>query len=342
MALSRYSLQSGLLAVMVSWLVAGNATAQETYRWQIQSNLNAGEPGYVAVQEKFVELAEEMSDGRLQFDLHPVGSLFPIADGLTAVSNGVAEMAVLTGGYFSGQMGPVANLEMGVPGALRTPMERYNFFYQKGFIEVARDAYAEQGVYYLGPQLSPPWDMMSKKPITGMDDFDGLKIRAFGIEAKWYEQMGASTSFLDGGEIYSALSTGVIDAARWASPAGNYNNSFHEVAQYYVQPSPMPVPNNFFAVDQEAWKDLPSDLQAILQQCAVAASFEYLAISDLNDAEAMQKMQEAGVEITRIPQKEWRKMEQRARDLWRDYADAGPHAKEGVEMLNAYLEELGR
>ncbi|RDD61224.1 TRAP transporter substrate-binding protein DctP [Ferruginivarius sediminum] len=342
MQLLSTTIKSVAVAAVVSVAAAGPVASEESYHWQIQSNLNAGEPGYVAVEKKFVELAEEMSGGRITFDLHPVGALFPISEGLEAVSTGLAQMAVLTGGYYSGKMGPIANLEMGVPGSLRTPMERYNFFYKKGFIDLAREAYAEQGVFYLGPQFSPPWDMMSKKPITGMEDFEGLKVRAFGIEAKWYEKMGASATFLDGGEIYSALATGVVDAARWASPSGNMNNSFHEVAKYYMQPSPMPVPNNFFAVNMSAWKELPDDLKAILEEAAIAASFEYLAISALEDAKAMQDMQAAGVEVSRIPPEEWRKMEAIARDLWQDYAEADAYAKRGVEMLNAYLEELGR
>lgn len=228
------------------------------------------------------------------------------------------------------------------PGSLRTPIERYNFFYKEGFIDLAREAYGKYGVYYLGPQLSPSWDIMSKKPITSMADFEGLKIRSFGIEAKWYEAMGAMPVFMGGGEIYTGLATGVIDAARWASPAGNMNNSFHEIAKYYVQPSPMPVPNNFFAVNQQAWDQLPDDLKAMLNQAAVAASLDYIAISDMKDASAMQAMQAEGVKISRIPDEEWAKMEAAARNLWQQYAEEDELAARGVKMLNDFLRKLGR
>lgn len=314
----------------------------EDFHWRIQSNLNPGEPGYVALKEQFADLATEMSGGRITFEIFPVGALYPVKDGLEAVGAGVTEMAVLTGGYYSGKLGPIANLESGVPGSLRTPMERFNFFYRIGFIDLAREAYEPYGVYYLGPQLSPSWDIMSTKPITSMADFDGLKIRSFGLEAEWYEKMGASPVFLGGGEIYTALATGVIDAARWASPAGNMNNSFHEVAKYYVEPSPMPVPNNFFAVNMAAWEALPADIQAILKEAAVASSLDYIATSMNNDAKAMQEMEAAGVEITTIPPEEWAKMEAQARELWQAYADQGDLAKRGVDMLNGFLVDLGR
>ena len=331
------------IAMAMGALLAGTAVADdETITWRIQSNLNEGEPGYVAVQEKFADLVEEMSDGRMQFQVYSVDSLFSINDGLEAVASGIAEIGVLTGGYYSGQVGPFATLENGVPGALRTPIESFTFFYNVGFLDLAREAYGEHGVYYLGPQISSAWDMMSKEKITSKEDFEGLRVRAFGLEADWYEEMGASAVMMSGGEIYTGLATGGLDAARWSSPAGNYNNSFHEVTDYYIEPSPMPVPNNFFAVNQDAWDSLPSDLQAIMQQAVIASSIDYLARAKLEDAEAMQKMQDYGIEISQIPDDEWLEMEEIARELWQEYAEEDEFSKRGVEMLNSYLETLGR
>lgn len=321
---------------------SATAMGQEKFHWRLQSNLNSGEPGYVAVEERFAKLASDMSGGRITFDVYPVGTLFPVSEGLEAVASGMAEVAVLTGGYYAGKIGPFASLESGVPGSLRTPLERYNFFYKKGFLDLARDVYGQYGVYYLGPQLSPQWDIMSKKPIESIDDFKGLKIRSFGLEANWYESMGATPVFMGGGEVYTALATGVIDAARWASPTGNYNNSFQEVAKYYVAPSPLPVPNNFFAVNQAAWDKLPADLQAILNEAAIASSFDYLAIGEQEDAKTMQKMLAEGVQISTIPEQEWEQMEEAARKLWREYEQADQHSAQAVQMLNEYLAELGR
>lgn len=317
------------------------AKAQE-YTWRIQSNLNAGDPGQIALEEGFAGLVEKMSGGRMAFEIYPVGALYPVADGLDAVAAGVTEMAMLTGGYYVGKLGPIATLETGVPGSLRTPVERYNFFYRHGFLDLVREAFAPHGVFYLGPQLSSEWDIMSKEPITSREDFNGLKIRAFGLEADWYEKLGASPVFMGGGEIYSALATGVIDAARWSSPAGLYNASFHEVAKYLVEPSPMPIPNNFFAVNQTAWDGLPDDLKAIMEEAAIHSSLEYLANAMDHDAEALAKMQEAGVEISTIPPEEFEAMEAEARELWQAYAEEDEFARRGVELLNQFLVTLGR
>ena len=200
--------------------LAAPASAQEV-KWRMQSNLGTAEPGYELVRVSFVEALEKMSKGRIKIQLHPVGALFPVQEGLEAVGNGVVEIAMMTGGYFTGKLGPIATIESGLPGAERTAMERYAFFYDKGFIDIAREAYGKHNVYYLGPHLSPEWDIIAKKPIRSAADFKGLKIRSFGIEAKWYELMGASPVMLGGGELHTALSTGVVDAVRWGSPSGD-------------------------------------------------------------------------------------------------------------------------
>ena len=335
------SLTSGLCAAVIAGLSGAPAMAQD-YVWRLQTNLNPGDPGHVAVEQRFAKLVEEMSAGRMKFEVYSVGSLFPIADGLEAVGAGVAEMGMLTGGYYAGKIGPVASIESGVPGALRSPLESFDFFYNKGFIEIAREAYAPYGVFYLGPQVSPQWDIVSNKPIRKVDDFNGLKIRAFGLEANWYESMGASPVFMAGSELYTALATGALEAARWASPSANQNISLQEVAKYYIQPSPMPAPNNFFAVNMAAWEGLPDDLKAILREAAMLSSLDYLTTGMKHDAQALVDMQAKGMELVTIEDAEFAKMEASARSLWMAYAEQGGLHEKAVNLLTDYLRELGR
>jgi TRAP-type C4-dicarboxylate transport system substrate-binding protein len=325
----------------LSSLFALPATAQE-YVWRLQTNLNPGDPGHVAVEQRFAKLVEEMSNGRMKFEVFSVGSLFPVADGLEAIGAGVAEMGMLTGGYFAGKVGPVASVESGMPGALRTPLESFDFFYKKGFIEIAREAYQPYNVFYLGPQVSPQWDIVSNKPLRTADDFNGLKIRAIGLEANWFESMGASPVFMAGSELYTALATGALEAARWASPSANKNISLHEVAKYYIEPSPMPAPNNFFAVNFDAWNGLPDDLKAIMREATMLSSLDYLTTGMKNDAKALTEMQAAGVEIVTIEPAEFAKMEAAARKLWMAYAEQGGIHERAVNLLSEYLTELGR
>jgi TRAP-type mannitol/chloroaromatic compound transport system substrate-binding protein len=339
------SLSLGLVTLVAAGTLSAGTTAisAQEVRWRMQSNLGAGEPGYESVRVSFVEALERMSNGRIKIQMHPVGALFPVQEGLEAVGTGVVEIAMMTGGYFTGKLGPIATLESGLPGAERTAMERYAFFYVKGFIEIAREAYAKHNVYYLAPHLSPQWDLIAKKPIKSAADFKGLKIRSFGIEAKWFESMGASPVMLGGGELHTALSTGVVDAVRWGSPAVIHRLGLHEAGKYYIQPSPLPAPNNNFLINRDAWNKLPNDLKAMFQEAAKLASLDYLARGAALDAAAIGQMKAAGVQVVQIPEAEWSEMEKKARTLWGDYAKQDPgHAARAVKLLQDYLAELGR
>jgi len=343
----RRSILKGLLAAagMALTITGTNqvANAADTINWRVQSNLSAEDPGYKILKSHFLDRVEKMSDGRIKFQLQPVGALFPVKEGLEAVGSGIVEMGMLVGGYYVGKMGPIAALESGLPGAERTALERYNFFYNAGFIDLAREAYDDQNIFYLAPYLSASWDIMSNKPLRSAADFDGLKIRTFGIEAKWYEQMGASPVFMGGGDIYTAMSTGVIDALRWGGPSVNKDRSFHEVAKYYIKPSPMPAPNNFFAVNKDAWAKLPNDIKLMMETAAAATSFEYIARAANDDAAAEAEMKKAGVEFVEIPPQEWAQMEGVVRGIWQKYGEEDPkYAARGVKMLNEYLASLGR
>ncbi len=332
----RGAIVSGALALSI----AAPAMSAD-FNWRIQSNLNPGSPGYVAL-EHFAEVAEEMSGGRISFEIFPVGALFPITEGLEAVGNGLIEMGVLTGAYYTGKIGPIGILETGVPGAIRTPTERYNLFYEYDFISLTREVFARHNIHYLAPQLSSPWDLVSTKPITSASDFEGLKVREFGLGAKWFESLGATPVFMGGGEIYTALATGTVDAVRWGSAAGNFNAGLHEVAKYYVQPSIMEAGNNFFGVNMDSWNSLPKDLQAILDQAGLASSMKYLSLAALEDAAALNKMVEGGVTITRISDEDWASMASSVSGLLDDYAKEDEDAARGVEILKKYLSDLGR
>ena len=89
-------------------------------------------------------------------------------------------------------------------------------------------------------------------------------------------------------------------------------------------------------------EELDDDLKVILQEAVTAASLDYIARAMTSDAAAMREMAEAGVEVSEIPPEEWAKMEQVAQGLWEKYAEEDDLAKRGVEMLKAYLSELGR
>ncbi|GAI82147.1 unnamed protein product [marine sediment metagenome] len=104
-------------------------------------------------------------------------------------------------------------------------------------MDIIQRAYNEQNLYVLTLDSGPRYgELMSTKPIRSLEDVKGMKIRTFGAFAEMYEGLGAGIVSVPGGEMYTALATGVIDAATWGSPGGFYSYDIQEVTKYYIGP----------------------------------------------------------------------------------------------------------
>ena len=95
-----------------------------------------------------------------------------------------------------------------------------------------RKAYAKYNVYPVGVSWWGVESIVSKKQIAKMEDFKGVKFRSpQGMTAEILTKLGASIVVLPGGEVYSALDKGVVDAADWATISMNQRMGFHEHRQ---------------------------------------------------------------------------------------------------------------
>jgi TRAP-type mannitol/chloroaromatic compound transport system substrate-binding protein len=281
-----------------------------------------------------------MSGGKLKIEVYPAGEIFPSNQGLDSVGMGVTELASTSGSYFVGKFGTVGDMMSGMPGYDIGPIEWYNFWYEAGFLSMTRDIWAEYDVFYIAPQISSPWHLFSKNPIHKIEDFEGMKIRAHGLEGQWFEKMGAKAVLIPGSELYTALATGVVDAARWGSPAGTIGMGLHEVGKHVVYPAMRTSPNNSIVANMDAWESLPDDLKHILDITSRWAGMGYyVPISIWEDAEALQEMISQGAEKNTIPAEDWAKMEALAIEAWDEYFsdDSG---KQGLTLLKDYLAKM--
>ncbi len=331
-----------LVSVAFVFPVCAASLQAAEFNLRMQANMGPKLTPYIALEREFVDGVRKMSAGRVEITLFPVGTLYPAAEGLDAVANGIVELGMSTGFYYAGKMGPIASMESGLPGAERDPIERNAYFYEKGFIDIVREAYAEHGVYYLAPNLSSPWELVSKVPLRNKLDFAGKRIRAGGIEAEWYSSLGAESVFISGSELYTSFATGVVDAVRWGDESQNMAQGLHEIARYYIKPAPMPAPNNHILVNMETWNSLPDDIQAILETAARQTSLTYMTLTRAGNARARKALEQAGMEFITIPVAEWLSMERVARAIWIKYAEEGEREARAVSLLLEFLSELGR
>jgi len=268
----------------------------------MQSHLAPTEPGYAIALTNFVKRIKETSNGRIDIQLYPAGSLVPSKEIVQSVARRIVEMGASAASYNSGLM-PVVYTTL-VPMGPRSA-EDCALIWFRGWGDILRKAYDRHGVKLLTMQIMTDIPLYSTKPLKTADDFKGLKIRTHGSTALFVEQLGASTVFIPGEEVYMALSTGTIEAATWGGFAATFPKKWYEVAKYIIHPALVPMfQQNDIVINKRAFNSLPPDLQAIVQTAADLLMWDARMVEALGNDEALAKMKAAGNEILTLPSEE--------------------------------------
>jgi TRAP-type mannitol/chloroaromatic compound transport system substrate-binding protein len=134
-------------------------------------------------------------------------------------------------------------------------------------------------------------------------------MRIPGLGGKVLQRAGGAPVLMAGGEIYTGLERGVIDATEWLGPFHDTLMGFHEIAKYYYSPGwHEPGTMLEFFVNKEQMERLPSDLQGIIKTVAGELSGWILSQMEANNAAALAKFLEKGINIRRFPDEVIRQM----------------------------------
>lgn len=139
----------------------------------------------------------------------------------------------------------------------------------------------------------------SKRPVLAPEDIAGLKLRVppeLSIKAT-FEALGASTQTIAFGELYLALSSGVVDGQD--NPVSvNHSNKFYEV-QKHIATTQHIYTSFMLTSNQNSWQKLTDEQRKIISEEADKAG-KTAQKGVIDSEEAMLKdMEKAGVQVTR-------------------------------------------
>jgi TRAP-type mannitol/chloroaromatic compound transport system substrate-binding protein len=313
--------------------------AQAPIKWRVQSMWSAAELTYKAFED-FCARVKAATGGRLEMQPFAAGAVVGVFETLDTVSAGVLQAHSSWPGYFSGKDAGLAVISDFVF-AYEHPWQQEIWFYQKGGLDMLRQAYAKYNVYPVGLSWWGVESIVAKKPIKTMDDFKGVKFRSpQGMTAEILTKLGASIVVLPGGEVYSALDKGVVDAADWATISMNQRMGFHEVAKYpALITHSMPVQE--FSVNLAAWRALPDDLKAILTTAAREWTWDQVQRVAGDDARVKRELKAKGVEQIVWGGEELKKIRALAQKTWEDWSKKTPLCKQVYDSQMAWLKDLG-
>jgi C4-dicarboxylate-binding protein DctP len=259
--------------------------------------------------ERFKELAEKATKGRVKVEVYPNSTLYKDKEELEALQLGAVQMLAPSLAKFA----PLGVKEF----------EAFDIPYIFPTREVLTRVTEGQVGRDLFKKLEPKgivglayWDngfkvMTANKPLKKPADFRGLKMRIQSskvLDAQ-FRALGANPQVLAFSEVYQALQTGVVDGTE-NTPSNIYTQKMHEV-QSNLTVSDHGYIGYAVIVNKKFWDGLPADIRTQLEG-AMKESTKYtnqIAEKENKDAlEAIKKNGKTAIYMLSDADKaEWRK-----------------------------------
>lgn len=243
----------------------------------------------------FMDLVKEESDGAITFAVTGPDAVSPLEQ-LEPLQAGVFDLLFTHPAYHAG----TTTVGLAIDAVAGDPQKRR----EEGVIDFIDQHYQSLGVKLLAAPLtgSKGFRFYLKEPVTGKPGLDGRKIRGTVSYHPMIEALGGSGVVMGGGDVYSALQTGVVDGAAF-SLIGVTDFKWNEVADYMAEPVFGQVGMMIF-MNLESWNALSADEQAAMDRAA--KRLELLTKDQIDKLAAKEKetLLNLGMELTSFSDEE--------------------------------------
>jgi TRAP-type mannitol/chloroaromatic compound transport system substrate-binding protein len=293
----------------VLWRGPGLADAQQRFVWKVQSAWPATNLLHVSAVE-LAKMVEEMSGGRLKWDMSAAGTVVGTFEVLDAVNRGLLDATHSWPGYWAGKNSAAGLFAPGPGGPFGMDREEYlAWLYAGGGLELYNEMLQnELKMNVVVPAFTtslPYWEPLGwfKRPFDSLDDLRQMRFRTSGLGMEMMKTMGVAVVTLAGGEVIPALERGAVEGAEWAIPSHDVVMGFQNVAKYYYMPDlRQPASYQEVVINKKKWDELPTDLKAIVKWACLAEIIRMTAYSvDLDSKAAEDLEKKYGVQIRKTP-----------------------------------------
>ena len=311
--------------------------AGKRLRWRLALCIPRTLPIWGAGIERFADNVEALTAGGLKIKVYGAGELVPALETFEAVRSGKIQMGHSAAYYWQGKIAAA-------PFFTATPfsagvIETLSWLAAGGGQTLYDQMYKPFGVKAF-PCGAVPAQMTGwfKKPIQSPADLKGLKIRVPGFASAIYESAGASPVLMPGGEVFTSLSTGVIDAVEWVGPYHDYVLGLHKAAQYYYGPGWQEQGSVLeLMINAEQWNTLPEEYQQAIQICGREATLWMLEQFHVKNIEYLKKIEDEGkTSVGRLPDSVITLLREKSKEVIGKITKQDPLAAKVYADLSAY------
>ncbi len=316
---------------------APGVITNKKYQWRM---VTTWPPNFPVVGEGcalFAKWVHEMSAGRMEIKVYGGGELVPALETFDAVRSGAAELGSGASYYWLGKA-PSAAFFTTIPFGMNAQQANAWMLGGDG-LKLWEELYNDFGLIPIpGGNTGFQMGGWFNKEINSMADFEGLKMRMPGLGAKVLQKAGGTPVLLAGGEIFTGLERGVIDATEWIGPYHDYLIGFHQIAKYYYSPGWHETGSVLeVIVNKDKFEALPTDLQQIVRTASYRANHWMLSEFEAKNAIYLEKLiYEENVDLRRYPKDVLAQLKTYTKEVMQELADSDPFAKKVYENYRQF------
>lgn len=288
----------------------------------------------IALLAKYLD---EMAPGRFSFTQLPGEVSVPSSDHLDALAKGTLQLNFDWEGMYADKI-PAFDVISGFPGTLRNMADVREL--GKRYADLRGRIYSKNNVVLLSITGHPAGTLVANKPLAHIEDLKGKKIGCDSSTAPVFSAFGATTVTLDSGDMYSSLSSGLVDAVEYSSIIGAYELGLHEVSKYFIDMRAYPVAPMVYMANKSFWESLSPADQATLTHASEAVSWALRLDDDYKLLKASAELKKKGVTILAWSGQDVAKWMSQTRKIRPTYP-GDPDWVEAWKILDEYREEQG-
>lgn len=254
------------------------------------------------VAADFKSKVEELSKGSIIIDVQyggVLGSENDVLDGMLAGA-GAADISRISA-FSLTSYGAKKSVLLSLPYTFESRDHFWNFatsdLAQEFLNESFENGLGVKGLFYGEEGFR---HFFTKKKITGIKDLAGMKLRVSNdpVMNGLVKGLGASPTVVAFGELYSAISSGVVDGAE--QPIANYkSNSFPEVANNIILDGHT-LGAIEIVVSANAWNKLTKEQQDILMEAGKYAQENNRKNSQTKEDEVLKQLKDSGCNVVEV------------------------------------------
>ncbi|CAM3397182.1 DctP family TRAP transporter solute-binding subunit [Aeromicrobium ponti] len=282
--------------------------------------------------ETFKKNVEERSNGRIEVQLYPNGSLYGSdREAIEAVQLGNVEMTIPA-------VAPLASFNkkfmvFDLPFLFNSNEAAYKALDGELGETLLKDlenndlkglVFAENGFRHMSN---------NNGPIESPEDLKGMKFRTLEnpVHTDTFKSFGANASPFAFGELYTALQQKTYDAMECPISL-YYTNKFYEV-QDYLTMSGHVYAATILLMNNDFYNNLPEDLQEVITEASLEYRDEQREIAQKQDKEFLDKLKEGGMQVNELTDKQKDAFREASRSVYDKYIP-----EIGEDLVNQALE----